>query len=119
EQLISPPIVGKGVVAFTTYTNGTSGCVAGRGKLYAFDYETCADVSGTGQSLSRPTRAVAVDLGAGIQASPVLLRESETIITHSSVAPTAAGTAANRVQTKGGDKIPVKRLYWRPVLKAP
>ncbi len=117
EQLISPPIVGKGVVAFTTYTNGSSGCVAGTGKLYTFDFETCADVRGNGNSLSPPpSRPQAVDLGAGIHAAPVLLRESETIVTHSSASPT--GLSSNRVQTRGGDKIPVKRLYWRPQLKA-
>lgn len=113
EMMISPPVVGKGVVAWTTYTPGNTGCVAGNGRLYAIDFETCADAIGAG---ARPAPR---DIGEGLPTSPSLVRSQESIITHSSAAPTAAGAQAVAVRTRGGRRAPIKRVYWRPAVGTP
>ena len=116
EMVVSPPIVSKGVVAFTTYTPGTSGCIAGTGRLRRFDFQTCVEPLDPNAT---PLPGGGTDIGAGIHASPVLLRNSEQVVTHSSANPIAAGAAGSATQTRGGRRQPIKRIYWRPVLTVP
>lgn len=109
ERVVSPPIVAKGVVAFTTFTvDGTTACGEGSAKLYAFNYERCTDAFDS--TRRRPTP---VGLGNGIPTSPVLLRASERIVAVTSAAP-AAATGSRPVQTSGGRLMALKRLFWRP-----
>ncbi|MCK6551354.1 hypothetical protein L6R52_36300 [Myxococcota bacterium] len=111
ERVISPPVVSKGVVAWTTYTAGSSGCVSGNGALYAMKYDTCENALGAG---NRPTP---VSTGAGIPSSPVLHRPSERFLVGSSAGPTAAQTISAQATTRGGRTPALKRLYWRPELQ--
>lgn len=116
ERVISPPIIAKGVVAWTTYAPGTDGCVAGTGRLYAIDFQTCVDrldTANTNRTL------LGKDIGAGIHTSPSLLRTSERLATYSSADPTASQVLTRTVQTRGGTRKSIKRIYWRPVLSAP
>jgi Tfp pilus tip-associated adhesin PilY1 len=43
ERVISPPIVAKGVVAWTTYIPSGTGCIPGEAKIYAMNYLSCQD----------------------------------------------------------------------------
>ena len=117
EMIVSPPIVGKGVVAWTTYTPETTGCVAGLGRLFAMKFDTCEDaLTGGGNPGARPTGR---DIGAGIHTSPTLLRESERLLTYSSADPTASAAIEAQITTRGGRRKALKRLYWRPVTTVP
>lgn len=112
ERLLSPPIVSKGLVAWTTYRPGSNGCVAGQAYLYAMNYSTCVDaVNGAPAPTGRP-------LGDGIPTSPVLHESSSTLIASTSVGVSAAqATSVANVATKGAGTPYVKRLYWK--LEAP
>ncbi len=118
EMVVSPPVVSKGVVAWTTYTPETTGCVAGKGRLFAMRFDTCENAlgGGSGPAAERPTAA---DIGAGIHASPTILRNKETVLTISSADPTAGAVADAQITTVGGRRKVLKRLYWRPVTTVP
>ncbi|MCC7385938.1 MAG: hypothetical protein IT384_29080 [Deltaproteobacteria bacterium] len=109
ERLVSPPIVAKGVVAFTTFTPGAAAaCGSGSARLYAFNYERCTDAFDSTQRRPSP-----VSLGGGIPTSPVLLRASERIAVMTSAEP-AAARISRPVQTSGGRLMRLRRLFWRP-----
>jgi hypothetical protein len=112
ERVISPPFVGKGIVAFTTYTPNTNACASGQAKLYAMNYLTCSDAV-DGQPQPQPT-----DIGDGLPSTPVLHRDSQKLLGQTSAGPTADQVTEVDVATKGGNRTWVKRLYWRPVLDA-
>jgi hypothetical protein len=108
-KMVSAPVVEKGVVAYTSFVPG-NGCSTTQAYVSAFNFETCADLFGTGP---RPT---AVLLGGdGIPVSPVIHRASETLIAQRSGGATASqvGTAMGLNWTLGGRRPAAKRLYWR------
>ncbi|MCC7381224.1 MAG: hypothetical protein IT384_05305 [Deltaproteobacteria bacterium] len=107
ERVVSPPIVSKGVVAFTTFTPGGSACVAGAGKLYAFNFDRCTDAFN-----SATLRPVPKPLGTGIPTSPALLRPAEKVVAMTSASPVDA-QVIGPAQTKGGALMPLKKLFWR------
>ena len=108
ERVLSKPIVASGVVAWTTYVSTTDGCVAGNGMLYAMDFETCQDVLNPGNP--RPS---GTNVGAGIPTSPVLHRQSESLLVQSSAGPTGGQVGTQAATTRTAGKLGVKRLYWR------
>lgn len=119
ERIVSPPIISKGVLMFTTYRGGSDACTSGSAKLYAMNYQSCADAFDA-SGLSAPTP---VALGDGIPASPVLLRQKSVILAHTSdIKAGASGRPAPAViagvQSRGGDRTPFRPLFWRPATNA-
>jgi hypothetical protein len=112
EHVVSPAVVAKGVVAFTTYRVGASACNAGNAYLRAFNYQTCVDAfAGTGAPAAK-------DIGTGIPTSPTILRGSQAVFTQTSARTGAAArTTASIVQTEGGQRLRLRRLYWRPTIR--
>lgn len=109
ERVISPPIVEKGVVAWTTYAPGQTSCISGSAKLYAMNFETCAD------SLSRMPRPQGQDAGLGLPTSPKLHRASQSLLVGTSAGPTGDQTVKQEdVATRGGRMKAIRRLYLRP-----
>ena len=112
ERVISPPVVAKGVVAWTTYTVSTNACERGQANLYAMNYLTCTDATdGNGPPAPQP-------VGEGLPTSPVLHRDSQDFIVGTSAGPTAAQATGIGVDTKGAGRPWVKRLYWRNIIDA-
>lgn len=117
ERVVSPPIISKGVLMFTTYRGGSDACTSGSAKLYAMNYQSCADAfDPSGMSAPAP-----IALGDGIPASPVLLRQKSVILAHTSdIKPATLGRPAplvvSGVQSRGGNRTPFRPLYWRPTV---
>jgi hypothetical protein len=112
ERVISPPVVGKGVVAWTTYRVSENACERGQASLYAMNYLTCTDATdGNGPPSAQP-------INEGLPASPILHRDSQNFIVSTSAGPTAAQSVAVEVETKGAGRPWVKRLYWRNIIDA-
>lgn len=84
EMVVSPPIVARGVVAFTTYAPPSTACAKGQSYAYAMNFETCKDAADP-----RHDRPQAVPIGAGIAMSPTFQRSSDTVLLQ-----TSAGTRA-------------------------
>ncbi|MFO0726909.1 MAG: hypothetical protein U1E65_24200 [Myxococcota bacterium] len=119
ERIVSPPVVSKGVVAFTTYTAGGDGCVSGTAKLYAMDFEKCTDAF----DATRTAAPIARAMPDGVPGSPVILRQKSAILTQSSDIPAGnAGIASpgslGNVMSRGRDKTPFRALYWRKATNA-
>lgn len=107
-RVLSPPIVRKGIVAWTTYVPGTTGCTAGQADLYLMNYASCADAN-TGAP-----RPAGTGIGNGIPTSPIVHEQSATVVAGTSAGVTAAQTTAvSGLSAKGGVTPYVKRLYWR------
>lgn len=100
-------MVAGGVVAWSSYESDVNGCVSGTGSVWAMDFETCQDAI-TGEA--RPRVHV---VGPGIPTTPVLHRQSETLLVQSAAGPAADQVAADAVNTRGGGQPWVKSLYWR------
>lgn len=111
EMVVSPPVLAKGVLAYTTYLPGTDGCTLGQAKVYTMNYETCSDARTTGGGLRPAGRSI----GDGIPTSPSILRRAETVVTHTSRAPTGDVAAGNGARGKGGALIPVQRSFYAPL----
>jgi hypothetical protein len=111
EMVVAPPVLAKGVLAYTTYLPGTDACTTGQAKVYTMNYETCFDARATGGT-SRPQGR---SIGDGIPTSPAILRRGETVVTHTSKTPTGDVTADNAVRGKGGALIPVQRSFYAPL----
>jgi hypothetical protein len=107
ERVITPPMVAKGVVAWTSYRSQGTGCTAGQSRLYAMRYDTCEDATGDG---NRPAGGEMVD---GLPAEPVLHRPSQTLLWGTSAGPSGAQTIGNDARTKGEGTLGLKRLFWR------
>ncbi len=113
ERVISPPMVGKGIVAWTTYSPSTNACISGGAKVYAMNYLTCTDaVDGAGPPTGVPVQD-------GLPASPVLHRDSQNLLVGTSAGPTASQVTEVQVLTRGGANAWTKRLYWRSMIDAP
>lgn len=112
EHVVSPAAVAGGVVAFTSYIVGSDGCHAGNAYLRAFNYQTCVDaVSGTGPATVQP-------IGSGIPTSPTILRGAKAIFTQTSNrAAGASQTVSAGLQMEGNNRLKLRRLYWRPLLR--
>lgn len=113
EHVVSPAAVAGGVVAFTSYRVGSDGCHAGTAYLRAFNYQTCVDaVAGTGA-------AQVQDIGSGIPTSPTILRGPKAIFTQTSnrAAGASQTSAAGQLRMEGGDRLKLRRLYWRPLIR--
>jgi hypothetical protein len=108
ERIISPPIVEKGLVAWTSYTPGQTSCIAGSAQVYAMNYETCADALGRGE------RPVGQDAGLGLPTSPKLHRASQSLLVGTSAGPTGEQTVKQDANTRGGRMKVIRRLYLRP-----
>lgn len=113
ERLISPPVIAKGVVAWTTFAQGATACDSGAASLYAMDFQTCADVTVAGSQLpaARP-------IGSGIPASPTILRSKGAVVTQTSGQLTNASTQTG-VRTRGGNLSAFRPLFWRPLFNVP
>ncbi len=113
ERIIAPPVISKGVVAFTTYTAAVgNSCGSGTAKLYAMDYAKCTDAFD-------PTRTLppaAVPIPPGIPSSPVILRGKAAVLTQASDGNSAlpASQSNANAQMRGGTMTPFRALYWRP-----
>lgn len=112
EHVVSPASVAAGVVAFSSYRVGADGCHAGQAYVRAFNYQTCVDaVTGSGP-------ATAQSIGEGIPTSPTILRGAKAIFTQTSnQAAGASQTVAAGLRTEGGDRLKLRRLYWRPLIR--
>lgn len=109
EVIVSPPIVSRGVVAFTTYIPGVNGCSTGKASVYSMNFETCAD--STDPTQPRPVQQPA---GAGIPLSPVYLRSSDHLILQTSSGYQGASqTLARGVGKTNQNRSAVIPLYWR------
>jgi hypothetical protein len=108
ERVLSKPVVSGGVVAWSTYISTTDGCIAGTGVVYAMDFETCADVMTPGN-----TRPAGTGVGAGIPTTPVVHRQSESLLVQTSAGPTGAQVTNDTVATRTAGRLGMKRLYWR------
>jgi hypothetical protein len=109
EAVVSPPIVAKGVVAWSSYKPGATGCTQGTSYFYAMNYQTCQDAQNPGNN---PPAGAAV--GAGIATSPVFVRGSDSVLVS-----TSAGNSINKTVTARGTGLRIQRqapaiLYWRP-----
>jgi hypothetical protein len=113
DRLISPPVVAKGVVAWTTFAQGATACDSGAASLYAMDFQTCADVTTPTSQLpaARP-------IGTGIPASPTILRSKGAVVTQTSSQLTNASAQAG-IRTRGGNLSAFRPLFWRPMFNVP
>ena len=111
-RVLSPPMVADGVVSWTVYDGGITGCIAGQSYVFAMDFDTCQDV------LSPGARPGGVEAGAGMPTTPVLHRQSDRLLVQTSAAPTSGQVdQTNRPTTRSG-QVPTyaKPLFWRPEL---
>lgn len=112
ERVISPPVVAKGVVSWTTYTAQATGCAAGTGSVYAMRYDTCDEAIDNNVPPGTSPRAHSTN--AGIPAQPTMHRASESLMISKSTAPSGGQAVISDVNTRGGGRPVLKRLYWRP-----
>lgn len=111
EMVVSPPVLSKGALAYTTYAPGANGCTLGAARLYVMSFESCAD----GRALlAPPTRPQDVPIGTGVPTSPSVLRRSAQIMTHTSAAPTAEQAQLTGATTKAGTRQPIQKGYYLP-----
>lgn len=115
EIITSPPVVSQGVVSFTSYSPSVTGCSNGSAYLYAMNFETCVDATNPASARPLPT-----NIGSGIPMSPLLIRQSGTIVAETTT------TIARPIQASGrgvGSKNQARRgyiiLYWRGQYAAP
>lgn len=109
EVVVSPPIVARGVVSFTTYLPQTTGCTYGDAYLYAMSYETCADA--TNPALPRPQP---VRVGGGIPMSPLFIRSSGAVVPQTSSSLSPAVMVADRgAGSLNRDRSGLVPLYFR------
>lgn len=116
ERIVAPPVISKGVIAFTTYLAVSDGCTSGSAKLYAMDYAKCTDAFDP----SRTAPPTPTALPPGIPASPVILRGKSVVLTQASngANPTPDSQSAGGALTRGGALTPFRALYWRPSVNA-
>jgi len=114
-RVVSPPVISKGVIAFTTYSPGTSGCAAGAANLWAIDYARCSDAYDP-QGQNAPVAHVLNE--KGVPGSPLILRGPESIITQTSQLSATPREQVINLRTRGGDRVPFRKLYWRPRIQA-
>lgn len=117
ERIIAPPVISKGVVAFTTYSAAVgNSCGSGTAKLYAMDYAKCTDAFDP--TRTNPPAPVAIP--PGIPASPVILRGKAAVLTQASDGTSALPSSQSNAnaQTRGGMTTPFRALYWRPAVNA-
>lgn len=114
ERLLTNPVVASGVVSWTTYIPPSGECDVGRTRVYAMDFQTCADATDPVSNL----RPVGQDVADGVPTSPTVLPRTGRVLAHSSKQITAAqisGTART-VETRGFLRKPIQRVYrlwWR------
>ncbi|MEQ8280863.1 MAG: hypothetical protein RMA76_35810 [Deltaproteobacteria bacterium] len=112
ERVLAPPMITKGVVAWTTYEPGTNGCIAGQGRLYAMDFATCRDA--IDPTPATPQAPAGQGVGDGIPTAPVLHSKSASLVASTSVVVEGSqATTVNNVRTKGLQAPAVRRLYWK------
>jgi hypothetical protein len=123
QRLLTPPVISKGVLAFTTFDPPAAPCAPGQSFLYALDFMTCLSTNQAGMGVAPGGAGIA--LGAGPATSPTILRNSETIqgattfgspdLRTATLGGGAGGASAMTVQTYGGRTRALKKMYWRPV----
>jgi hypothetical protein len=111
EVAVNPPVIAKGVVAFTTYAPPTDICAAGQGYIYAMNYQSCQDAATGGQ---RPQQ---IWVQNGIPTQPVILRDSGKIAvtTSGNTSPISVNTNLN---LRGGGHLKPQPVYWRMEARA-
>lgn len=109
EGIVSPPIVARGVVAFTSYVPATNGCSYGAASLYGFDAQSCKDALSPANLRPAPTSA-----GTGIPMSPLYVRASDRILTQTAsgigISATLASGRGSGSRNRAHSLLP---LYWR------
>ncbi|MBK8010389.1 MAG: hypothetical protein IPK13_03515 [Deltaproteobacteria bacterium] len=113
ERIITRPVVSDEVIAWTTFSSGGAMCAAGQTRLYAIDFETCADlIADTG---AKP--ASGVDLGDGLPTSPILHTQSQSLITGTSAAPSGDSMESIRVAMPNARPV-LRKVFRRPWIDA-
>lgn len=108
ESIVSPPIVGRGIVAFSTYS-AVNDCTYGDSYVYAMDSESCVDATTFVRQRPEPTR-----IGSGVPMSPVLIRASDSIVGHTTTTvATVVAANGHGAGTKNRSRDLLNVLYYR------
>lgn len=111
--ITAPPVVGKGIIAFTSYSPVAGGCTMGTSDLFAIRVDNC-NAADTNAAYSP---AAPISGGkTGVALSPALLRNSDTLVHHTSrdaKASDAAQTAQLASSSGGIGRKITRPLYFR------
>lgn len=111
ERIITRPVVGDEVIAWTTFSSGGAMCAAGQTRLYAIDFETCTDL--LTDSGAKPSSGI--DLGEGLPTSPILHTHSQSLLTGTSAAPAGDSIESIRVTMPNGRPV-LQKIFYKPWL---
>jgi hypothetical protein len=112
EKILFDPILGNGVVYFTSYQPDANPCNPGSGFLYGIRYDTCSPGLPVAQQGTNPNRSSTTY--SGLPMAPVLNEVSgQVLVSYQDRVSRSVDASAATMQAAA--QRPMLRLWWRQV----